>query len=67
MIAIGATPRSVGSTNLGRVYAIVRCLHERGCFGLLSLNERTALVGGKTKLISAPGNGTTVRVPLPVR
>lgn len=28
---------------------------ERGSFSLLSLNECTALVGGKTELLSAPG------------
>jgi signal transduction histidine kinase len=46
--------------------AVQASYDERGSFGLISLNERTALVGGKTELISAPGQGTTVRVRVPV-
>lgn len=46
--------------------AVQASYDERGSFGLLSLNERTALVGGSTELTSAPGQGTTVRVKVPV-
>ncbi len=46
--------------------AVQASYDERGSFGLLSLNERTALVGGSTEITSAPGQGTTVRVKVPV-
>ena len=33
--------------------------------GLLSMQERAAMVGGRLSIESAPGEGTTVRVELP--
>jgi PAS domain S-box-containing protein len=35
-------------------------------FGLLGIGERAAMVGGKAKITSAAGKGTTVRVSLPL-
>lgn len=35
-------------------------------FGLLGIRERAAMVGGKAKITSAAGKGTTVRVSLPL-
>jgi signal transduction histidine kinase len=32
--------------------------------GLLGMKERAALVGGRTRITSSPGNGTTVDVTL---
>jgi signal transduction histidine kinase len=40
---------------------------RRGSFGLLNIEERAQLVGGSAELSSAPGQGTTVRVLVPVQ
>jgi signal transduction histidine kinase len=39
---------------------------KRGSFGLLNIDERARLVGGMAELHSAPGEGTTVRVVVPI-
>ncbi|HWQ11997.1 MAG TPA: GAF domain-containing sensor histidine kinase [Roseiflexaceae bacterium] len=39
---------------------------KRGSFGLLNIEERATLVGGLAELHSAPGQGTTVRVIVPL-
>jgi len=39
---------------------------KRGSFGLLNIEERAALVGGVAEMTSAPGQGTTVRVIVPL-
>jgi len=41
-------------------------LAQRGHFGLVGMHERAALVGGRLEIISSPGQGTRVRVTLPV-
>lgn len=48
------------------VAAVQSSYDQRGSFGLLSLHERTQIVGGETELVSAPGQGTTIRVKVPV-
>jgi len=37
----------------------------RAAWGLLGIHERAALVGGTAELVSAPGQGTTVRISVP--
>lgn len=37
----------------------------RAAWGLLGIQERASLVGGTAELVSAPGQGTTVRVSIP--
>jgi len=39
---------------------------EQGHFGLLGMSERVKRFGGKILITSAPGQGTTIRVELPV-
>jgi signal transduction histidine kinase len=39
---------------------------KRGSFGLLNIEERATLVGGVAEMSSAPGQGTTVRVIVPL-
>jgi two-component system sensor kinase len=39
--------------------------HSRS-LGLLGMQERAALVGGKVEITGAPGRGTTVTVHVPV-
>jgi signal transduction histidine kinase len=34
--------------------------------GLIGIRERTALVGGRTKIVSSPGKGTTIEVVIPL-
>jgi signal transduction histidine kinase len=38
-----------------------------GGFGLIGMDERVSLVGGRLEIDSAPGRGTTVRASLPAR
>jgi signal transduction histidine kinase len=40
---------------------------KNGGFGLIGMNERVELVGGRLDIDSRPGGGTTVRAWLPVR
>jgi signal transduction histidine kinase len=40
---------------------------ERSSLGMLNLRERAALVGGKTVIQSAPGEGTTISVNVPLQ
>jgi signal transduction histidine kinase len=40
---------------------------EDGGFGLIGMDERVSLVGGRLEIDSAPGRGTTVRARLPAR
>ena len=39
---------------------------DRAGLGLLGMQERAALIGGKVEIESSPGNGTTVYVRVPV-
>lgn len=39
---------------------------QRGSFGLLNIEERAKLIGGVSEMHSAPGQGTTVRVIVPL-
>lgn len=39
---------------------------KRGSFGLLNIEERAKLIGGIAELSSAPGQGTSVRVVVPL-
>ncbi|NLF00421.1 MAG: sensor histidine kinase, partial [Anaerolineales bacterium] len=40
---------------------------ERGSLGVVTMHERTDLVDGKLVIDTAPGNGTLVRLSVPVR
>jgi signal transduction histidine kinase len=40
---------------------------RQGCFGLMSMNERAEMVGGKLQVISQPGQGTEIRVWVPLQ
>ncbi len=43
----------------------VQTAEQGGHFGLAGMRERAELAGGKLKIVSAPGQGTTVRLTLP--
>jgi signal transduction histidine kinase len=45
---------------------VMKSYEKRGSFGLLNIEERARLVGGAAELHSAPGEGTTVRVIVPI-
>ena len=45
---------------------VLASYEKRGSFGLLNIEERAKLIGGASELMSAPGEGTTVRVTLPL-
>jgi signal transduction histidine kinase len=38
----------------------------RGSYGLSNLNDRAKLIGGTTEIHSTPGEGTTIRVFVPL-
>jgi two-component system sensor histidine kinase NreB len=40
--------------------------HEEASFGLMGMRERAALVGGRVRIISAPHEGTTIEISLPL-
>ncbi len=44
-----------------------RGYEERGSLGMLNMKERAELAGGKIFIRSAPGQGTTVRVEVPLK
>ncbi|RME31341.1 MAG: GAF domain-containing protein [Thermoflexia bacterium] len=44
-----------------------RGYEERGSLGMLNMKERAELAGGKFFIRSAPGQGTTVRVEVPLK
>jgi signal transduction histidine kinase len=39
---------------------------ERGSFGMMNMEERTELIGGRLNLQSQPGKGTVVTVTVPL-
>lgn len=49
----------------GRGFDPARVREERG-FGLLGMRERVLALGGRLYIDSAPGQGTTVRIDLPI-
>ena len=40
---------------------------RQGCFGLTGMKERTEMVGGRLQVISQPGQGTEIRVWVPLQ
>lgn len=46
--------------------AVMRTYEKRGSFGLLNIDERARLVSGNAEIQSAPGNGTTVTIIVPI-
>lgn len=47
------------------VSAVKNSYDKRGSLGLLNMDERAKLVGGRCNIMSAPGRGTTVRLEVP--
>jgi signal transduction histidine kinase len=45
---------------------VMRSYEKRGSFGLLNIDERSRLVGGRAEMESAPGEGTRVRIMVPI-
>lgn len=46
--------------------AVLRTYEKRGSFGLLNIDERSRLVGGRAEMESAPGKGTKVSIMVPI-
>jgi signal transduction histidine kinase len=40
---------------------------QRQALGLLSMRERAAMLGGKFTLRTSPGNGTRIRIEIPIK
>jgi signal transduction histidine kinase len=45
---------------------VLSSYERRGSLGLISLQERTDMIGGVLKILSKPGEGTRVRVIIPL-
>lgn len=43
-----------------------QAIEERACFGILGMRERAKLVGGRLRIESRPGAGTTIRATVPL-
>jgi signal transduction histidine kinase len=70
-VRIRQTPNALETTvqDDGRGFDLQKVLasyDQRGSFGLLNIEERAKLIGGFAELHSAPGEGTTVRVIVPL-
>lgn len=70
-VRVKQTPTTLETTvqDDGRGFDLqkVRSSYEqRGSFGLLNIEERAKLIGGIAEVQSAPGEGTTVRVIIPL-
>jgi signal transduction histidine kinase len=46
--------------------AVLRSYEKRGSFGLLNIDERSRLVGGRADMLSTPGQGTKVSIVVPI-
>ncbi len=46
--------------------SVLRSYEKRGSFGLLNIDERARLVGGSAEITSAPDQGTSVTVIVPI-
>jgi signal transduction histidine kinase len=46
--------------------AVLRTYEKRGSFGLLNIDERSRLVGGRADMVSTPGQGTKVSIVVPL-
>ncbi len=51
----------------GRGFAMAPTIATGGALGLIGMFERAAYVGGTVEVDSAPGQGTTVRIQIPVK
>jgi len=56
---------SMAITDNGKGFTVLG-IENKKTLGILGMRERTSIMGGEYKIISAPGNGTTVEVTLPV-
>jgi signal transduction histidine kinase len=48
------------------VNAVKSTYDQRGSLGLLNMEERAQMIGGKCHIISAKGKGTTIRAEVPL-
>src|SRR5690606_6270287 len=51
----------------GRGFEPAQAAHRRGGYGLFSVRERLAAVGGALRVDSVPGRGTRVELQVPAR
>lgn len=47
--------------------AVLKSYEKRGSFGLLNIDERARLVGGRAEINSTPGKGTRITIFVPVK
>lgn len=67
-VVFGDTGVQLSVHDDGHGFDVARALageDGRAAWGLLGIQERASLVGGAAELVSAPGQGTTVRVSIP--
>ena len=68
-VSLQKLPRAVGLTikDNGKSFQVQRVLHAKKNkrLGLLGMRERVEMVGGRLRIESAPGKGTTVHAEIP--
>ena len=68
-VSIEKLPRAVGLIvhDNGKSFQVERVLHanKNNRLGLLGMRERVEMVGGRLRVESAPGRGTTIRAEIP--
>ncbi len=68
-VSIRKLPRAVGLTieDNGRSFQVERVLRAKRNkrLGLLGMRERVEMVGGRLRIESAPGQGTTIHAEIP--
>ena len=69
-VTIQKLPRNVGVTikDNGKSFQVERVLHAKTNkrLGLLGMRERVEMVGGRLRIESAPGTGTTIHAEIPL-
>ena len=68
-VSLQKLPRAIGLTiqDNGKSFHVERVLHAKKNtrLGLLGMRERVEMVGGRLRVESAPGQGTTIRAEIP--
>jgi signal transduction histidine kinase len=65
-VSIELIPQAVGLVITDDGIGFDSAAVPHGRFGLIGINERARLLGGTAELCSAPGEGTAVRVRIPL-
>jgi len=57
---------SIKDDGCGFDISAINCDMKRKCLGLLGIQERSILLSGALSILTSPGNGTILKISLPV-